>query len=87
MQRFKTERGNPLCSVFGKNLGRMASTNLSILSQIDRLQLTAVYWRGIVCVKTTPQKTRFRSVNNCKELQEIHIQVKCQYMDTNAQNN
>ena len=27
-------------------------------------------------VKTTPQKTRFRSVNNYKELQGIHIQVK-----------
>ena len=88
MQRFKTERGNPLCSVFGKKPRTNGFHEIcSISSQIDRSQLTAVYWRGIVCVKTTPQKTRSRSVNNYKELQEIHVQVKSQYMDTNAQNN
>ena len=30
----------------------------------------------------TPQKARFRSVNNYKELQEIHIQVKSEYVGT-----
>ena len=33
-------------------------------------------------VKTTPQKTRFRSVNNYKELQGIHMQVKSEYVGT-----
>ena len=33
-------------------------------------------------VKTTPQKTRFRSVNNYKELQGIHIQVKSEHVGT-----
>ena len=34
----------------------------SILLQIDRLQLTAVYCNRRRGVKTTPQKTRFRNV-------------------------
>ena len=54
----------------------------SILLQMDRLQLTAVYCNRRESVKTTPQKTRFRSVNNYKELQEIHIQVKSEYVGT-----
>ena len=43
----------------------------SILLQIDRLQLTAVYCNRRACVKTTPQKTRCQnwvdgySDNNC----------------------
>ena len=33
-------------------------------------------------VKSTPQKTRFRSVNNYKEFQGIHMQVKSEYVGT-----
>ena len=52
------------------NLRRTNFTNLfslfSILLQLDRLQLTAVCCNRRGC-KTTPQKTRFRSVNLYKE--------------------
>ena len=37
---------------------------------------------SIKTVKTTPQRTRFRIVNMYKELQEIHIQVKSEYLGT-----
>ena len=35
-----------------------------------------------VDAKTTPQKTRFRSVKNYLELQGIHIQMKSEYVGT-----
>ena len=43
---------------FGKRLSWIQF----VLLRIDRLQLTAVYCNRRACVKTTPQKTRFRSV-------------------------
>ena len=53
-----------------RSLGKTSDERLSriyvILLQIDRLQLTAVYCNRRE-VKTTPQKTRFRSVNLYKE--------------------
>ena len=68
--------------IFGENLRRMAFTN-SFYFVTDR-SLTAD--GGLLsptgCVQTTPQKTRFRSVNKYKELQEIHIQVKSEYVGT-----
>ena len=54
----------------------------SFLLQMDRLQLTAVYCNRRRGVKTTPQKTRFRSVNNYEELQGIHMQVTSEYVET-----
>ena len=51
----------------------------SFLLQLDRLQLTSVCCNRRGGVKTTPQKTRFRSVNR---LQGIHIQVKSEYVGT-----
>ena len=71
MQRFMIERSNPLCSIFGKTSDERLSRIFllfSVLLQIHRLQLTVVYCNRRECVKTTPQKTRFRSVNNYKEL-------------------
>ena len=66
------ERGNLLFAVFGSNLRRTTFTNLflffSMLLQLDRLQLTAFCCNRRKGVKTTPQKTRFRSVNLGKEI-------------------
>ena len=53
----------------GKTSDEWLSRFRSILSHMDRLQLTAVYfnrWEG--GVKTTPQKTRFRDVKYAKNL-------------------
>ena len=46
------------------------------------VQLQGSVWENLYREKTTPQKTRFRSVNNYKELQDIHIQVKSEYVGT-----
>ena len=80
MQRFMIERGNPLSTDLTSD--ERLSRIYVILLQIDRLQLTAVYCNRRGCVKTAPQKTRFRSVNNYKELQGIHMQVKSEYVGT-----
>ena len=53
-----------------------------MLLQLDRLQLPAVYCNRRGSVKTTPQKTRFRSVNNLQNMQGIHIRVKSEYVGT-----
>ena len=82
MQAKACERsGQPVVySILAKISDEWLSRIPSILVQKYRLQLTAVYCNRRGSVRTTPQKTRFRSVNNYKELQEIHIQVKSQYM-------
>ena len=83
MQRLMIERCNPLST----DLWVKPQTNgfhdfillYSILLQMDRLQLTAGPLQPTGGVKTTPQKTRFRSVN---KLEGIHIQVKSEFVGT-----
>ena len=53
--------GRPVID-FGENLRRWLSRIQFILLQIDRLQLTSVYCNRRGGVKTTPQMTRFRDV-------------------------
>ena len=69
------------CSIWQES-SKILSRIYSILLQIDRLLLTAVYCNRRESVKTTPQQTRFRSVNNYKELPRIHIQAKSEYVGT-----
>ena len=86
MQRFTIERRNPLST----DLWRKTSDEW-----LPRICFMVLYFVSIGSfssdggllqptggVKTTPQKTRFRDENNYKELQEIHIQVKSEYVGT-----
>ena len=73
--------GQPVVySILAKISDEWLSRIPSILVQKYRLQLTAVYCNRRVCVRTTLQRTRFSNVNNYKELQETHKQVKSQHM-------
>ena len=40
---------------------------------MDRLQLTSVYCNPTVCVRTTPQMTRFRDAKVCSNWLQIRI--------------
>ena len=64
--------------IFDENLRRMAFTNLFYVVADRSFTADGGLLKPTGGVKTTLQKTRFRSVNNYKELQEIHIQVKSQ---------
>ena len=60
------ERGNPLFTELWRKPQTCFSRIHSILLQIDRLQLTAVYCNRWCGVKTTLQKTRFRDEKNAR---------------------
>ena len=85
MQRFTIERCNLLFTEFW----RKPQTNgfpefillLSILLQIDRSQLTAVYCNRRVC-KDNTSKDPFSQCENLQNLQGLHIQVKSEYVGT-----
>ena len=69
MRRFMTERGHRLCSIFGYNLRRRASTILFLL-QMERLLLT------------TCNDTSKDPFSQCQQLQGIHVQLTSEYVGT-----
>ena len=68
--------------VFGTNLQGMIFLNSFTLSQMDRLQLTAVYCNGRVCVNTTPQMTCFRGAKVCTKWLQDKVTIKSYSLTT-----
>ena len=62
--------------IFCENFRRMAFTSLFYFVAGRSFTADGGLLQPTVGVKTTPRKTRFRSVNHYKELQGILIQVK-----------
>ena len=72
MNQVLIEQGDLLYQYLETILHGMIFLDSFTLSQMDRLQLTAVYCNRRVCVNTTPQMTCFRGAkvctkNGCKE--------------------
>ena len=67
MQSDMIERGDPLFAVFGYNPRRATFTIFSYFVAHGSFAADGGLLQPTKCVKTTPQKTRFRSVNLYKE--------------------